>query len=388
LFKSSSIIKKSGLKLMFNFGFAVEYMLGHVTHYQNLQQWVTQDPSVCPIWMPIEAGKKDIWEQIPIVRNNWSLRSSLRTRDAIRSALHAQPLDALLLHTQTLALFALPIMQRIPTIISTDATPLNYDGVGEAYEHKVGRNSLVERQKFLWNRKAYHAADGLVTWCNWAKDSLVADYGIAADKVSVIPPGIDLDRWNFGNKTTANIGVTQDPVRLLFVGGDFVRKGGLTLIEAFHQGLAQDCTLDIVTKDIKIKRDLAGVEGVQVHCGLTSNSPLLKELYAKADVFVFPTQADCFPIAVMEAMAAGLPIVATDVGALGEEVENGVNGLIVPPRDAGAVFAAVRALVEDRSKRQTMAIASRRLAEEHFDGRRNYNKILTLMKCLTEQRMV
>lgn len=373
---------------MFNFGFAVEHMLGHVTHYQNFRHWVTEDPSVHPIWLPIEGGKKDIWEHMPVVRANWSLQSSLRARDAIQAALHAQPLDALFLHTQTLALFALPIMQRIPTIISTDATPLNYDSVGEAYGHKRGGISLIERQKFLWNRKAYHAADALVAFCDWAKDSLVVDYGIAPDKVSVIPPGIDLAQWNFGNKTTVNIDATQNPMRLLFVGGDFVRKGGLTLIEAFHKGLAQDCTLDIVTKDLKIERDLAGVEGVRVHCGLTSNSPLLKELYAKADVFVFPTQADCLPIAVMEAMAAGLPVIATDVGALSEEVENGVNGFIVPPGDAGAVVAAVHTLVEDQSRRHTMAIASRCLAEERFDGRRNYNKILTLMKCLTEQRMV
>jgi len=373
---------------MFNFGFVVEHMLGHVTHYQNLRQWTTQDPSVCPTWLPIEADKQDIWEQMPIVRANWSLQSSLRARDAIRAAVYDRPLDALFLHTQTLALFALPIMQRIPTVISTDATPLNYDSVGEAYEHKVGGNSLIERQKFLWNRKAYHTADALVTWCDWAKDSLVTDYGIAAEKVSVIPPGIDLAQWDFGTKTTVNIDATQNPLRLLFVGGDFVRKGGLTLIEAFHQGLAQDCTLDIVTKDLKIERDLVGVEGVRVHCGLTSNSPVLKDLYAKADVFVFPTQADCSPIAVMEAMAAGLPVIATDVGALSEQVEHGVNGFIVPPRNAGAVFAAVRTLVEDESRRHTMAIASRRLAEERFDGRRNYNKILTLMKCLTEQRMI
>lgn len=373
---------------MFNFGFAIEHMLGHITHYQNLRQWTMQDPSVCPTWLPIEADKQDIWEHMPIVRANWSLQSSLRARDAIRAAVNDRPLDALFLHTQTLALFALPIMQRIPTVISTDATPLNYDSVGEAYEHKVGGNSLVERQKFLWNRKAYHTADALVTWCDWAKDSLIADYGIAAEKVSVIPPGIDLAQWDFGAKTTLNIDATQNPLRLLFVGGDFVRKGGLTLIEAFHQGLAQDCTLDIVTKDVKIERDFAGVEGVRVHCGLTSNSPLLKELYAKADVFVFPTQADCLPIAVMEAMAAGLPVIATDIGGLSEQVEHGVNGFIVPPRDAGAVFATIRTLVEDKSRRHTMAIASRRLAEERFDGRRNYNKILTLMKCLTEQRIV
>ena len=371
---------------MFNFGFAVEHLLGHVTHYQNLQQWVAQDPSIYSTWMPIEAGKQDIWEHMPVVRTNWSLQSSLRARDAIRAALHAQPVDALFLHTQTLALFALPLMQRIPTIISTDATPLNYDKVGAGYEHKVGGHALVERQKFLWNQKSYHAAAALVTFCDWAKDSLVNDYGIHPDKVSVIPPGIDLQQWHVGGKTAVAKSTPRSPVRLLFVGGDFARKGGATVVEAFRRGLAQTCTLDIVTKDVKIEDELAGVEGVHVHCGLTSNSSLLKELYANADVFVFPTQADCFPIAVMEAMAAGLPIVATNVGALSEEVEHGVNGFIVSPRDAGGVFAAVRALVEDESKRQTMAIASRRLAEERFDGCRNYNKILTLMKCLTEQR--
>ena len=369
---------------MVNFGFAVEHVLGHVTHYQNLRHWVAQDPSICPTWFPIEGGNKDIWEYMPIVRSNWSLQSSLRARDAIRAALQDQPLDALFLHTQTLALFALPIMQRIPTVISTDVTPLNYDRVGEAYKHKVGGNSLIEHQKFVWNRKTYHAADVIVAWCDWAKDSLVADYGIAADKISIIPPGIDLAQWNFENRTMANIDAKQNPVRLLFVGGDFVRKGGLTLLEAFHGGLAQDCTLDIVTKDVNIERDLAGVEGVKVHREVASNI-LLKELYAKADIFVFPTQADCFPMAVIEAMATGLPVITTDVGALTDEVENGVNGFIVPPRDAGAVVAAVRTLVEDESRRHTMAIASRRLVEERFDGHRNYNKILTLMKCLTER---
>jgi len=81
-------------------------------------------------------------------------------------------------------------------------------------------------------------------------------------------------------------------------------------------------------------------------------------------------------------MAAGLPVIATDVGALREQMEDGVNGLIVPPSDVGAVIAAVGALSGDETRRVRMAAASRRLAEERFDARRNYSAILDLMKTM------
>lgn len=365
---------------MFNFGFAVEQLLGHVTNYQNLKHWTTLDTNVHPTWMPIEADKSDIWKHVPIVRSNWSLQASLRTRRAIQAVLRDQPLDALFLHTQTLALFAFPFMRQIPTIISTDSTPLNFDTLSKEYGHKVGGNTLLERQKFLWNRRSYHTASALVSWSQWTKDSLIADYGVPADKVMVIPPGVDLEQWHFKQEQTIDC-----PVRLLFVGGDFARKGGYALIEAFRTSLRRDCTLDIVTKDPKIAQELSGLESVQVHLNLTANSLQLKELYAKADIFVFPTQADCHSLVVMEAMAAGLPIVTTDVGAIRELVEAGVNGLLLPASDTGALVTALSALVGDESKRRSMAIASRRLAEERFDGRRNYHKILTLMKDLTEE---
>ena len=371
---------------MLNFGLVIEHRLGHITHYQNLTRWVAEDADIHPIWMPIKTGENDIWERMPVVRNNWSLQASLRARDAIKAALRVQPLDALFLHTQTLALFGFPFMKHIPTVISTDATPLNYDSVGEGYNHKVGGNSLLEQRKFLWNRSTYHAATALVTWCQWAKDSLVTDYGVPADKVTVIPPGVDMERWHFGREKAAYPTTTSGGVRLLFVAGDFARKGGYTLIEAFRSGLGDNCTLDIVTKETSVERELAGMDGVRVHCGLVANSAPLKELYAKADIFVFPTQGDCLPLAVMEAMAAGLPVIATDVGALREEVEDGVNGLIVPPSDAGALVAAVRSLCSDQTKRSAMATASRRMAEERFDARRNYGAILTLMKMMNKDK--
>ncbi|GAB1542688.1 glycosyltransferase family 4 protein [Scytonema sp. NUACC21] len=369
---------------MYNFGFAVEHSLGHITHYQNLRRWVAEDTDIYPVWMPIKSEINDLWEHFPVISKNWSLQASLRTRDALKAALTSSPLDVVFLHTQTLALFAIPFMRHIPTIISTDATPLNYDTVGSGYKHQVGGNALVERYKFLWNKSTYHAATLLVTWCQWAKGSLVTDYGISPEKVTVIPPGVDLQQWRFGRNTKP----VGDRLRLLFVGGDFARKGGYTLLSAFRNGLNYDCTLDIVTKDTNIQQELVGIEGVRVHCGLTPNSAALKELYANADTFVFPTQGDCFPLAVIEAMAAGLPIIGTDVGALREQVEDGVSGFVVSPGDVGALISAVRALKNDGTKRVAMAAASRYKAEKCFDARRNYGTIFSLMKSISKRHIL
>jgi len=192
--------------------------------------------------------------------------------------------------------------------------------------------------------------------------------------------GVDTERWAFGQEKAEKSADNSNPTRLLFVGADFKRKGGEFLVEAFRSGLNRDCQLDIVTRDENAARELAGTEGLRVHTGLTANSAPLRELYANADLFVFPTLGDCLPIAVMEAMAAGLPVIATNVGALREEVEDGVNGLIVPPRNANAIMEAVRALAQDTTKRHAMSAASRAIAEERFDAQKNYNALLALMK--------
>jgi glycosyltransferase involved in cell wall biosynthesis len=362
---------------MRNFGFVMEQTLGHVTHHQNLARWVADTADICPHWMPIVPDKADRWARIPGIRSNWSLLASLRARDALYATLRQTKLQALFLHTQTTALFSVSLMRRIPSVVSLDATPLNYDSVGAEYGHIAGDNSWLERRKYAWNRATFHAATALVTWCDWAKDSLVKDYGVTADRIVVIPPGIDMERWSFGAERTER---RPGPIRLLFVGGDFARKGGPTLVEAYRNGLYRSCELDIVTKDEAVERDLKGAAGIRVHRGLTANSTPLRDLYANADLFVFPTRGDCLPIAVMEAMAAGLPVIATDIGALREEVEEGINGLMVPPGDAGAVTAAVQRLCADPALRHTMSVAGRQMAEKRFDAARNYNAILDLLR--------
>lgn len=359
-------------------GFVLEQTLGHVTHHRNLESRVADDPSICPHWLPIFPEQNDLWQRLPFVRGNWSLQASLRARCALRESGRQHRLDALFLHTQTVALFAVPYMKRIPTVISLDATPRNFDTVGTAYGHNTDGNIWVDRAKDSWTRRTLQAARTLVAWSRWARDSLVRDYDIPSERVLVIPPGVDLTVWRFPSRPTA----PQEKLRLLFVGGDFTRKGGELVHAVFCSGLQETCTLDIVTRETEAVRGLADTPGLRTHLGLRPNSPELRRLYAEADLFVFPTLADCLPIALMEAMAAGLPIVATDTGAISEEVESGVNGLLVPARDAGALAQAVRTLVSDPVRRCAMGVAGRRLAEDRFDARCNYGALLTALKGL------
>ena len=356
----------------------MEQTLGHVTHGLNLHRAIEADPTICPIWLPMSYDGADRWERVPGIKSNWSLKGSLRTKDALHEVLAKQKLDALFIHTQTLALFSVPFMRRIPTIVSLDATPLNYDSVAVEYGHAPTQKNWLEQRKFGWNKKTFNAAQGLITWCDWAKQSLIADYGVAGDKIAVIPPGIDLARWDFGAKPrTAQ---SDKPLRLLFVGGDFVRKGGNVLLDAFRTDLRHTCVLDIVTKSDEVKAQVQDLENVTVHRGLNADSPKLRELYAGADLFVFPTLGDCLPIAVMEAMAAGLPVIATHVGALCEEVEDGINGIVILPRDADALKNAVAAMQRNPNQRLGMGLASRQIAAKRFDGTANYTAILTRLK--------
>ena len=369
----------------YRIGFVMEQTLGHVTHGLNLRRAIETDPSVCPVWLPIGYDGEDRWERVPGVKNNWSLKGSLRAKDALAKVLSkGEKLDALFIHTQTLALFAVPLMKRVPTIVSLDATPINYDTVAVEYGHAPTQKNWLEQKKFGWNRKTFHAAQGLITWCDWAKHSLIADYGVDKQKITTIPPGIDLKRWDFGAKPRS--ADPAKPLRLLFVGGDFVRKGGNVLLSAFRNDLRHTCVLDIVTKSeaSDVEAQIEGLENVNVYRGLNADSPKLRELYANADVFVFPTLGDCLPIAVMEAMAAGLPIVTTHVGALSEEVEDGVNGTVIPPRNAEALQNAVNTLRQNPEQRLGMGLASRQRAQDRFDAETNYAAILTRLKELCQ----
>ena len=87
------------------------------------------------------------------------------------------------------------------------------------------------------------------------------------------------------------------------------------------------------------------------------------------DVFVLPSYREGFPISILEAMSAGLPVVATNIRGCRESVVHGETGLLVPPRDATAFAAAVEALLDDPDRARAMGRAGRARVEGHFNHR-------------------
>src|SRR5262249_20653850 len=150
------------------------------------------------------------------------------------------------------------------------------------YGHTPSASARLETLKKRLNQRAFVAARRLVTWSQWARDSLVSDYGVAAEKIAVIPPGIDTARWNFPPRPAR----ANRPINLLFVGADLLRKGGGTLLAAFrHLPASANAHLHIVTRS---EATLAELPNVTVHRGITPNSDALLQLFADADLFVFP----------------------------------------------------------------------------------------------------
>ena len=267
----------------YQFGFLLEQSLGHVTHTKNLLTNVALDPEVHAHWGLIDFEATGIAGKIPVYRSNWTVRAGVRARREVARMNRQTRLDALFFHTQVPAILAQSWLRKIPGIVSLDATPLQYDELGAFYKHEQGP-AWLENWKWRLNRDCFSSARRLVAWSEWTKLGLVRDYEVPADKITVIPPGVNVHEWRRPTPRVPH----ADPVKILFVGGDLERKGGLVLLEAFRALRHLGLELHLVTKD-----RLPPEPGVFVYNGLRANSQPLKDLYHTCDIFALPTFGDC-----------------------------------------------------------------------------------------------
>lgn len=337
--------------MTYRIGFVMAQVAGHVTHARNLRRVVASNDRIDATWCEIAYHRDggSIERMADIVGRGMALRPLVELRRELRG----RRFDAMLVNTSAADVHQRPFLST-PTMVDFDATPLQLSRMPE-YGRSLGSRPVASvrrhRKARLWN-----GVERLQAWSAWAKASAVEDYGVDPDRILVNPPGVDLALWSPGPIERSE---RPGPSRILFVGGDFERKGGDVLLEWYRRARPRDVELHLVTRD-----PVEATTGVTVHADVTPNSARLVELYRSCDVFVLPSRAECFGIATVEAMATGLPVVVTDAGASGEIVQHGRNGYVVGAGRSDELGDAVSHVLRDRGG--CMGVASRAIAMERF----------------------
>jgi len=185
-----------------------------------------------------------------------------------------------------------------------------------------------------FDRPTLRRMDAVYAVSNEARDSLRTVYGVSA---TTIPNGVDPRDF------TGVIPSLDLPGPLV---GMVARLSPEKAPEDFLAVAAAipEATF-VVVGDGPLRGALEAAAGPNVHfLGFREDMPAV---YASLDVLVQPSLREGMPMTILEAMAAGLPVVATRVGAAGDVIDNGSTGMLVPPRDVAAMTAAVRSLLRD-----------------------------------------
>jgi glycogen(starch) synthase len=208
----------------------------------------------------------------------------------------------------------------------------------------------------------------------------------------VIPNGVDLLRFNpsvDGVRVREELGIGSAPL-VVSVIRLVKRKGGKRLIEAFQ--LLQKSVRDV---KLAIGGGGHGAAGLRKFVGklkledsVFMLGPLPRErvaqLMAAADVFVLPSEVESCPLTLLEAMGVGTPSVCPDAGGALEIVENGVNGVTVPPGDVGALAEALaRVLMDERLARCLRENGFK--TARRFSWRRTAKKTLEVYEGVSEE---
>lgn len=229
----------------------------------------------------------------------------------------------------------------------------------------------VDTTAFLWRQKdrAYaHSRMDIISASRWMTQMAHASPLLNRFKVHHIPDGTDTNIFHPIGQQQARqeIGLPLDAdVLLFFALRDAPRKGLDYFLEAIRRVRSQSGSetwvlavgdkgmLDGLPSRFKIRE-----------MGLVNDDQLLNICYCAADIFILPTLADNLPLSLIEAMAAGIPAVAFDVGGVADLVRTGKTGYLARYRDAEDLATGIDILLRDKTESRAMGAAARRLIEE------------------------
>jgi starch synthase len=309
------------------------------------------------LWPDGAAGLKNL----DLFRYRAELNGGLLARRRIRALEAAgRRFDVLHFHRQATAYASLERMRRTASIVSIDCTQGYL--MGKAASRAEARSYLPNARR---DGQIFRAAKLIISTSRWAAGCLREEYPDCATDIEVMPNPVLLDHFPARWAAERHACAPDHRPRVLFMGGDFARKGGHDLVDAWRAGgLGARARLDLVTH---LPVAGAAADGIHVHTGVTVHSEAWRRLWREADVFVLPTRDEAFGTVFQEAGAAGVPAVGTRINAIPEIVVDGRTGLLVAPGDRAALVGALDRLIGSADLRREMGMAARAHIERTAD---------------------
>ncbi|MDY6906971.1 MAG: glycosyltransferase family 4 protein [Chloroflexota bacterium] len=293
---------------------------------------------------------------------------SVRAFDAVRRRHRERPFD--IIHDNQTLGYGILLMKSLGVpVVATIHHPLPIDRKTDlAYlESPRDRWWRIMFYPFIMQHMVARRMERVIVVSHSAADETHDAFGVARDRIRVVYNGIDIDAFRRPDD------VAPEPGRLIVVCNTRDRKKGVVYLLGALRILRRDVDARLTIVDWGLPENeytpglvrRFGLDGCVEFTGKVSRDELVRH-YARAQVAVVPSLYEGFGLPAAEAMALGLPVVSTTAGALPEVVGDDAAGALVPPRDAAALAAAIRGLLQDEALRREAGVAGRKRVETMF----------------------
>lgn len=267
------------------------------------------------------------------------------------------------------------IMAKVPIIISTDH---------RVDDWKMKPKRLRTKLRFLLNRLAAKFSNGIITVSNDIKDHLIKNEKIPPEKIYVIKNGIEINQKH----TSKNVETDKKEIVLGCAARLSREKGHSYLLRAFKTAKTKIPNLKLLLAGEGIMR--VPLEKLAQELEISHDVRFLgliddmNNFFTRIDIFILPSLQEGIPLALLEAMAAEKPIIATAVGGIPEVIDNGSDGILISAADEHELKSAIISAIQNEERRKEMAHNARNKIIENFSLAKTINQLETLYYRLQE----
>jgi len=280
----------------------------------------------------------------------------------------------------------------VPYVISLHGGVIDVPGAeAERLASRTGRTLEWGKVLGWWVGSRRVLDDAAAVLCVSEPEARTLAERLPGVRVRHLPNGVDPERFRQGDGAAFRRahGIAASARVVLTVGRLDPQKDQSLAIEAVravrarhpdvHLVLVGHVTHDAYAAGLRAQIEVAGLAPyVTLIPGLPADGPGIVDAYHAADLFLLPSRHEPFGIVILEAWAAGLPVVASDVGGIPGFVQPGVDGVLVPPGDTAGFAAALDGLLAHPERARDLALAGQRKARERFAWDVVTDQLLTL----------